>query len=166
MRLIGTITDEDIFGKRTRAKILQERSASRAIMLKGEDIALLWLSKHSYHKLPGGGIEKGEDSRKALNRELLEETGWEAKVRGELGITIEIRARYGLRQVSYTYLADAIRKVSVPRFTPKEMSKGFELRWINIYDAYKIMQNETPKDYEGKFIHFRDFLLLKNALFG
>lgn len=160
---LATITDMEILGVERKAAVLHGREAARAILSRGSDIALLWVSKLGYHKLPGGGLEDGEERTGALAREILEETGWEADIEEELGMTVEIRGEFGLRQVSYVYLAQASKKVARPSFTKKEMSQGFELRWMNIDEALKMMENEEPKDYEGKFVHHRDLFLLKMA---
>ena len=51
------------------------RTAVRGIIFIGEKI-LLAGNKHGEYKLPGGGIEDGEDDLAALIREVREETGY------------------------------------------------------------------------------------------
>ena len=51
------------------------RLASRAIILKGEDILLLYTKRYHDFSLPGGGIEANETHHDGLIRELKEETG-------------------------------------------------------------------------------------------
>lgn len=73
------------------------RKASRSIAFNDKnEIALLYVSKKGYHKLPGGGIEKGEDIIKALKREMLEEVGANIEVIDEIGTIIEYRNEFEL----------------------------------------------------------------------
>ena len=51
------------------------RHATRAIVLRGEDILLLYTQHYDDYSLPGGGIAEGEDQVAGLIRELQEETG-------------------------------------------------------------------------------------------
>jgi len=49
------------------------REAARAVLFDDDDnIPLLFVAKHHYHKLPGGGIDDGENKEDALIRECRE----------------------------------------------------------------------------------------------
>ena len=79
MKLLLELREEDIelISKHPCSK---RRDAARAVLLKGNKIALIYVSRHGYHKLPGGGIEKGESIEDALFREIKEETGCKKKI--------------------------------------------------------------------------------------
>ncbi|MBP3278224.1 MAG: NUDIX domain-containing protein [Butyrivibrio sp.] len=51
------------------------RPSARAIIRKGDKIALVYSQKEKYYKFPGGGIHDDEDKRQALIREVREEVG-------------------------------------------------------------------------------------------
>ena len=51
------------------------RPSARAIIIKGDKIALVYSKKEKYYKFPGGGIRDDEDKREALIREVREEVG-------------------------------------------------------------------------------------------
>ena len=51
------------------------RPSARAIIRKGDKIALVYSKKEKYYKFPGGGIHDDEDKRQALIREVREEVG-------------------------------------------------------------------------------------------
>ncbi|MBR3340795.1 MAG: NUDIX domain-containing protein [Clostridiales bacterium] len=51
------------------------RPSARAIILKGDKIALVYSKKEKYYKFPGGGIHVDEDKKEALIREVREEAG-------------------------------------------------------------------------------------------
>jgi 8-oxo-dGTP diphosphatase len=71
-------------------------TAVKALILRQKKILLLKAKGKDFYELPGGRLEKGEEARKALVREIAEETGltvsmgehlchavWQAKIDGE-----------------------------------------------------------------------------------
>jgi len=140
------------------------RKASRAIVINSENkIALLFVSKHNYHKLPGGGVEPGEDLKTALHREILEETGCNIKIRQDIGMIIELRDKINMRQESYCYLAKVEGEIKAPSFTKEERSDGFQLIWVTIDDAISLLKRERPKIESGRFIQVRDLTFIEKA---
>lgn len=51
------------------------RPSARGIIIKDGKAAMIHSLKYDYYKFPGGGIEKTEDKKTALIREVKEETG-------------------------------------------------------------------------------------------
>ena len=143
----------------------RERHAARAIVLDNDGrIALLYVGQYHYHKLPGGGVEEGEDIEQALKRELLEEIGCHVEITGELGEIFEYRDEWDQKQTSYCYLAKQVGEAVKPDFTEKELREGFTIVWAkNIADAISLLGQDTPEEYGGKFIHERDLTFLKAA---
>ena len=142
---------------------LEIREASRAVLFDENGlIPLLFVSKYNYHKLPGGGINDGEDKVKSLVREILEEVGSKIKVDGEIGKVIEFRSKRNLKQISYCYIGKIISK-GTPDFTEKELSQGFKLVWLPLEEAIFKVENDKPTNYEGSFIQKRDIVFLKKV---
>ncbi len=113
MKLLTTITDKEATGKELPAPDrYSERKAGRAIVFNSENkIAILHATKYHFHKLPGGGLEKGENIELALERELSEEIGCEVNIGDELGSIIEVKNDYGQKQTSYCFIAEVSKNL-------------------------------------------------------
>ena len=143
----------------------EDRKAARAVVLDNDGlIGLLHVTNHGYYKLPGGGVEEGEDIKMALDRECEEELGVEIEVLGEIGSIIEYRARWKLHQTSYCFLAKTSGAKRAPNFTDEEKSSGFEIVWVEPKEALRLLDIKQTSDYEGKFIEQRDFYFLRQAM--
>lgn len=141
------------------------RKAARAVVFnKDNRIGLLHVSSKNYYKLPGGGIEEGEDIKIALDRECEEELGVQVEVLKEIGSIIEYRAQFKLHQTSYCFLAKTSSEKNAPNFTDEEKSSGFEIVWVEPKEALRLLSLKQTSDYEGKFIEERDFCFLTKAL--
>lgn len=164
MILLKTIRDSDIFPDQTDSEKTpaRQREAARAVVFDEENkVALLYVSKHDYHKLPGGGLEAGEDISKALEREIIEEIGCKAEVTGEIGEIVEYRNKHNLEQVNHIYSAKLIGEKGEPSFTKEEIADGFQIKWLALSEAIEAIQNDETDDYQGKFIKIRDLTALK-----
>ncbi|MFH1712177.1 MAG: NUDIX domain-containing protein [Patescibacteria group bacterium] len=160
MELLKEIKDKEYPEDRST---LEPRKAARAILFDENNlIPVLFVSKHNYHKLPGGGIDEGEDQIQALKREAKEEAGCEIEITGEVGKIIEYRSEWNQLQTSYCYLGKVISK-GEPDFTEKEIAKGFQLVWLTLDEAIDKIKNDQPAGYEGSFIQKRDIIFLKTA---
>ena len=165
MELLREIYEKDIMNKENNsADFYKIRKAVRTILFNDAgEIALLFVSKKNYHKLPGGGIESGENILEALEREVMEEVGAKSNTLGEIGIIIEYRDEHELLQISYCYYSRTNGELNEPSFTEKEINDGFILKWISINNAISILEKDNPNNDVGKFIRERDLTFLKKA---
>lgn len=160
MEILKEIKDKEWPGDLSALKF---REASRAIIFDEHNlIPMLFVSKHNFHKLPGGGINPGENKIEALIREIREETGCEIEVIGEVGQIVEHRSKWNLKQVSYCYLGKIILKGKLD-FTNEEIKDGFQLVWLSLDEAISRIEKEKPEHYEGSFIVQRDLIFLQKA---
>jgi 8-oxo-dGTP diphosphatase len=169
MKNLLTIKEQDIVPDSpvVDTSNFRKRGAARAVLLddKGQ-VYLLNVSKHGYHKLPGGGIDDGEDIKQAMERELMEEVGCKAEILAELGTVIEYR-NYddgGLEQISYCYLAKQVGKQVASALEEGELAEGmFEVKARSIDDAIALLTQDKPDNLEGRFIQKRDLAFLQAA---
>ena len=143
MKRLLTIKDADVGLETKGCSNYRKRGAARAVLKKGNEIALLHVKNHNYYKLPGGGIDDGETIIEALNREILEETGCTSRISQELGEIFEERSHVGVYQTSYCFIAEVIEE-GTPKFTEKELGDGFELVWVFLDKAINLIKNSKP----------------------
>jgi ADP-ribose pyrophosphatase YjhB (NUDIX family) len=145
---------------------LIERHAARAIVIKGEEILLLYTERYHDYSLPGGGIDEGEDEVAGLIRELKEETG----ARGVRDVKTfarydEYRPWYKadadiIHMISYCYLCEIDDELGDTAFESHEVNNGMQPLWVNIHEA--IAHNENviaTSDKKGLSIERETYLL-------
>ena len=135
-----------------------ERNAVRAIICKGNTIAMVKSDKEGYYKFPGGGIEKNESHVEALIRETLEETGLSIipETIKEYGYTTEKRkSTYDFDEVfiqnSYYYMAEVSDSISKLSLDDYEIALGYHLEFVPLEIAYEA-NKEIGKNYHSSFI--------------
>lgn len=173
-KLIKKITDEDIGENVVKNNMeFKLRIASRGIILNQEGkIAILNKENKNEFKLPGGGVDDGENYEEAFIREALEETGCEIEILDFLGYTEEIKSHESFRQISYCYVGKVINDTKNTGFTKKEIDEGAKILWLDINDAHEKILNSfsTLKGskydnlYMTKFIPKRDIAILEEYM--
>ena len=163
MKQLKLINPENVSEEEIKKYLVRE--AGRAVVVdEDKKIALLHVSKENYYKLPGGGIEEGEDKMSALKRECLEEIGCNVEVINEIGSIVEYRKIFNLKQTSYCYLAKVKGQKGMPDFTENENEKGFEQVWLSYDEALKALTESKATSIEGNsYIVPRDTTFLKEA---
>jgi ADP-ribose pyrophosphatase YjhB (NUDIX family) len=145
---------------------LIERHAARAIVVKGENILLLYTQRYHDYSLPGGGIDAGEDEVDGLIRELKEETGAQG-VRN-----VKPFARYDeyrpwyksdadiIHMISHCYVCEIDEALGDTAYESHEVNNGMKPVWMNIYEAIahneEVMANSPKK---GLSIERETFML-------
>jgi 8-oxo-dGTP pyrophosphatase MutT (NUDIX family) len=146
-------------------KTYRIRNAARAVIFDFENkIALMKDGKHLFYKLPGGGVEEGEDIIEALRRECLEEAGVEIDVPQELGSVKEIKKVHSMVQNSYCYITIMTGKKNEPQFTESEKANDFELMWVTLEEAIKLVGQVKPLNIFGQYVTARESAILKAAM--
>lgn len=166
MKLLKTIKHSDLFTN-DKVEVIGEykiRKAARAVVFDDDGkIAIIKVVNHNYHKLPGGGVEEGDDLASALEREMVEEIGCKILVTGDIGRIIEYRDRWGIKQESFCYIAKLVGEKGQPEFTEVEIADGFVILWISLEEAIEKIRKDKPDDYLGKLVQARDRCFLEEA---
>lgn len=170
MKVIIEIPDE-MFGEKSIAfnnpKI---RKGARGIVQRKDGlIAIFYKKNKNEYKLPGGGIEEGETSEMAFEREVFEETGCKITDITFLGITRELKSLDNFQQVSYVFTARVTEVTKNLNLTQQEIDEGGELIWLDPEAALekithcidKLKPSAYDNLYSSKFIIYRDREILK-----
>lgn len=105
-------------------------------------------------KLPGGGIEKGEDETAALLREVREETGYEVipeSIRpfGQIEEKrLSVHEPMIWHQISRLYFCDVAPEQGSCAYTDNEKKHGFRLVRCTVEEA--LQKNERMLEKEGR----------------
>lgn len=167
MRTILTIRDQDFIKNAPYLdnSDFKKREAVRAVLSDNDGrIALIYSKNRNYYKLPGGGIDPGEDNITALHREIIEETGCRAEIVREVGQIIEFRDQIELIQTSYCYTAKLIEDTGETHFTDYETPEQFEVTWAdNLTHAISLFEQVASKDYGIQYMTKRDLEFVKST---
>ncbi|WP_348946295.1 NUDIX domain-containing protein [Chitinibacter sp. FCG-7] len=132
---------------------IMNRRAARAIIVRGDEILLMYTAKHHDYSLPGGGLEKGEDVISALRRELREEVGASDIVIEEyIGYLDEYRpsprAKFDVVFLrSYCYRCAVKEDFTALSLHHREIGNGVKPVWIKLDEAIahsEAMLAQTP----------------------
>ena len=151
------------------------RTAARGIILNKDtgEIGIFYKKNMNQYKLPGGGIDEGENPEEAFVREVYEETGCTLESNLKfLGITTEIKSAFNFIQNSFAYLGIVKSQSNELHLTEKEIKEGGEFLWLKPEVAISLMEDSFDKLTEGyieslystTFVVKRDILIIKNYL--
>ena len=163
MKKLGVINPRNVTEEEASTYALRE--AVRAIVFDDNNkIALLKVSRDAYFKLPGGGVEIGEDFETALKRECLEEIGCDIKNISPLGQTEEYWKEDNEKQISYCYVSELDGQKGSPELTQSEKDRGFETVWMTVEEAIIALESCSPTQWEGDYIPQRELIFLREFL--
>lgn len=110
LKCIKLVTDEDLGLEITELNNPYTRYGARGIVARSDGkIALFYKAKMNEYKLPGGGIDPGEQPIDAFKREIMEEVGCEICNIKPLGYTEERKGKTNFKQISFFFIAKFIK---------------------------------------------------------
>jgi ADP-ribose pyrophosphatase YjhB (NUDIX family) len=165
MKTLAVLRDLDIASDIPAPEHYEERTAARAVVYDAEgNVGLMYSTVHNYHKLPGGGVEAGEDLVTALKREAKEEIGCEIGDIVELGYVEEFRNKIALHQHSFCYTARVVGEKGEPALEEGEIAEGFITVWMPLDTAIETLTREMGNDvYLARFMTRRELAFLSAA---
>lgn len=139
------------------------RRGARGILVHEGKIALLNVTKHNFHKLPGGGVDGEETIEEAFKRESLEEVGCNCEILDQGGIIIEWRDEYKILQINYVFLGKVVGEIGPNQLMGDEIDDGFMVEWVPFGQIEEVIKKDSPanSNYEAKFITTRDWAIIK-----
>lgn len=120
-----------------------ERTAVRAVAVRGGSALLLRGSQHGDLRFPGGGVDPGEDVGAALRRELREECGAGLRAVGEHLVTVvdERPAREPgcvFAHVSQYWSVEVDDELGEVEHDLRERGLGLEVVWLPVEEAVAV----------------------------
>ena len=166
LKLLSEIKHEDLgYPVPEEPVTYVERKAARSVLLNAQnEVALMYVAKGHYYKLPGGGLEEDEDFTQALKREILEEVGANIEIIDSIGMVKEYRDDYEQLQISCAFLCKVVGDIHMPNLTYMEKEMGFECQWVPITDAVTTISQYSGNNYMAKFVSMRDSIILTEAI--
>ena len=177
INLIAQIKDEDIGLESVCIEKFRQRYGARGIVINEDGkIAVFNKSLKNEFKLPGGGIDEGEETAEAFKRESFEETGCTIEIIDFLGTIEEIKTHDSFKQMSYVYVGKVIKNTNELHVTKQEEKEGAKLLWEEPVKALELIkscydkllpspcENNLSSVYHTKFIVKRDSKILEEYL--
>jgi len=165
IKTLLTIRDADVYQKtkerRTDIQYHQRQAARAVVFDQNHHVAILFVSKHGYYKLPGRGVDSGETVIEALHRECREEIGCAIEVGKSIGKIIEYRDQEETRKENFCFVAMVVGEKGEPKFMEDEIEDGLQVLWVPFEKAKELIQHSSPKTYDGPFIIKRDLVFLE-----
>lgn len=120
-----------------------KRPSVRGIIIKDGKMAMMHSLKYDYYKLPGGGIEEGEELRDTLVREVKEESGLVVKKETIKEFGYVRRIEKGLfedifMQENFYFFCDVEDEVSSQELDDYEAEEGFTLEFVTPEQAINV----------------------------
>ncbi|KAK3306790.1 NUDIX hydrolase domain-like protein [Chaetomium strumarium] len=164
MTATSSFPDPKVIGTKKPGVSYTDRHSARVVAFNaGGEVAILYAKRENYYKLPGGGIEPGEDHETAAKREFQEETGGLIRLRGNGCVAATEEFRFQQRQVSYCYCADLVDDSGEPALIEEEREDGLGHLWMSVDEAKKAMAAAEPSSEFGRSVKERDMYLLDQA---
>ncbi len=137
---------------------LKVQKGARGIVLKEQDVLLLYYEHKDFYTLPGGGIQTGETPLEALKREVLEETGYTVL---DASPTLVLNETFADSRWQHHFFKCEIaaQKGSIT-LTPEEKAFGLTVVFKPLKEALELLSFHEPKTYHPHLDHIQKRELL------
>lgn len=119
------------------------RPSARAIIIQDGKIAVIYSRKNQFYKIPGGGVESGEDNITAMIREVKEEVGLTVKPETIKEFGYVHRIQKGKHepvfiQDNFYYWCDVENSQELPQYSDAEMREEFVPVFVDLAEAIRV----------------------------
>ena len=120
------------------------RHAVRAVIMRGDELLMIYSTKVGDYKFPGGGVNQDESHEQALIREVREECGMSLLLIGnEICRVVEydrpMEQEYDVfKMTSYYYQCEVQDGFGSQKLDDYEVNLGFEPVWIKLDRAMEL----------------------------
>lgn len=129
-----------VFGNKQEGINYIDRPGAYAL-IENKDRQIAVIESGNGYFLPGGGIDPGETEVDALERELMEETGYQVSVLEEIGATVEyIEAP---REGKFYQIRSRFHVVRLDTKIKDEIEKDHRLVWLPQEKALKLLTRQS-----------------------
>lgn len=144
---------------------LRPKHATRTVLFDEiGQVAIINVTKHGYYKIPGGGVEDGEDLQTAAKREVLEESGCDCTVGSYLGRIETPVPIWEMYDISDGFIATVVGEKATPQYEDWENARGFQIEWFKDLDAaINTIENNQVQEPGMEALQTRDLNFLKLA---
>ena len=141
------------------------RPSARAIIIQDGKIAVIYSRKNQFYKIPGGGVESGEDNITAMIREVKEEVGLTVKPETikEFGYVHRIqRGKHEpvFVQDNFYYWCDVENSQELPQYSDAEMREEFVPVFVDLAEAIRVNEEFVKENSLNAMIE-RELRVLK-----
>lgn len=146
------------------------RPSVRGIIFNKDNlISLIYSQKYHFYKLPGGGIEEGENHLETLIREVKEETGLTVIPSSvqEFGEALRIQKSSALKdtifvQQNYYYICQTTGKVHAQHLDQDEQEADFILKTVSLDEAITTNQAFIA-NYQGTQTQIKEEMIIREC---
>ena len=165
--LIAKITDKDLGLAVKPLNNPAVREASRGILVKNGKVAVFHKAAKNEYKLPGGGLDAGEQPIDGFKREIMEETGCTVKNVQYIGTTEEHKSQTNFLQISHIFVAEVDKDTKTLHLTEKEKIEKSELLWVDINEAIQLVEDSYTKLKAGvdESVYMTKFIIKRDSQF-
>ena len=136
-----------------------KRPSVRAVIFRGDKLAMVYSKRYNYYKFPGGGIEDGENQQEALIREVREEVGLEVipESIAQFGSVLRLQLSDFLEdtifeQENFYYYCQVKEKNVQQNLDEYEAEEGFCLQYVTLDEAIETNRNQNHNGYDEVMI--------------
>lgn len=143
---------------------------ANGILVKDNRVLCVQMKKNGFYCLPGGHIEIGEDSKKAVIREFKEETGINTKIGRLISITENFFTRKNgkrIHEISFYYILEPENDIYIEKDeydileVEKEEKIEHHFKWVNIdnIDDEDFRPIEIKEKIKNKYYDFEQIII-------